>query len=87
MKQRIHLDPIVMQMRAYDDPGFYPGPYETVGTVTIACRTATITGLRGTVHRSGYLELIQKLEALGVTCLQTERRGKVKVRALRKAAR
>jgi hypothetical protein len=79
--QTVHLEPIVLQGRAYAEGEEYPGDYEAAFTVTITNSVAHVSGCLGRVTLAGYRDFLKKLDAFKVTAVEFDRMSDGALRA------
>lgn len=84
----LHMTPEVSTIRVYDAPGGYEARRAYLGIMTVSHLSDTVVYLHGAVgqvDRATYAQALAMLRERGVTTVQYERRGQMKILELGKS--
>ena len=84
----LHIAPSVLTIRVYDAPGGYEARRPYVGIMTVSHLSDTVVYLHGAVgkiDRATHRAALAMLRERGVTTVQYERRGQMKILELGKS--
>jgi len=85
----LHMTPMVSTLRVYDAPGGYEQrrPYLGIMTVShLSDKVVYLHGAVGEIDRATYEAALAMLRERGVTTVQYERRGRMKILTLATAS-